>query len=399
MIIIGLDWSRFKHDVVVMDAEGKVLKRCTFSHNGEGFEQLGQMIASLEPLPEAVLVGIEKHEGALLHWLKGRGYQVYAVNPKRLLSLREGLLGSRAKDDRRDAFLLAEVIRLERRYHTCQGEEARLTKQLRQVLREREDRVEERTLITQKLRGILDEWCPWISKLCTDLTRSLWQQELLKTFPLEKELQQGDRAAFRAGYRMTKQTVKRLNAIEQHRPMPIPEELEKGIRRQIVFLVRTVEHLNACIHALEDELKNLTKDHPVLNTLDTLPVKGVVCQAGLLSVLVQENAVGPDWQSLSIHVGMSPVTYASGKSKCVKRRRGHDRTIHQILLQFCLNTVFRKDCWASSCYKALRQSGKSHFSALRHVMRKWLRIICSLLKSGEAYEESRLCQPMVLQPA
>ena len=40
MIIVGLDWSRSKHDFVVMDPLGKVIERGAVKHNANALEEL-----------------------------------------------------------------------------------------------------------------------------------------------------------------------------------------------------------------------------------------------------------------------------------------------------------------------------------------------------------------------
>ncbi len=35
MIIVGLDWSRYKHDFVIMDMQGKIVERGAIAHNAK----------------------------------------------------------------------------------------------------------------------------------------------------------------------------------------------------------------------------------------------------------------------------------------------------------------------------------------------------------------------------
>ena len=38
MIIVGLDWSRCKHDFVIMNFQGKIIQRGTIAHNANALE-------------------------------------------------------------------------------------------------------------------------------------------------------------------------------------------------------------------------------------------------------------------------------------------------------------------------------------------------------------------------
>jgi len=44
MIIVGLDWSRSKHDFVIMDLQGKVIERGTIAHKTNALEELATRI-------------------------------------------------------------------------------------------------------------------------------------------------------------------------------------------------------------------------------------------------------------------------------------------------------------------------------------------------------------------
>jgi len=44
MIIVGLDWSRCKHDFVMMNLQGEILERGTIAHNTNALEELATRI-------------------------------------------------------------------------------------------------------------------------------------------------------------------------------------------------------------------------------------------------------------------------------------------------------------------------------------------------------------------
>lgn len=59
-------------------------------------------------------VSIEVPHGPVVDTLFDRGFVVYAINPKQLDRLRDRFSVARAKDDRRDAHVLADGIRSDR---------------------------------------------------------------------------------------------------------------------------------------------------------------------------------------------------------------------------------------------------------------------------------------------
>ncbi len=44
MIVVGLDWSRYKHDFVLMNLQGDILERGTIAHNMNKLEELASRI-------------------------------------------------------------------------------------------------------------------------------------------------------------------------------------------------------------------------------------------------------------------------------------------------------------------------------------------------------------------
>ena len=58
--------------------------------------------------PQRVAVAIEVPRGAIVEGLVERGFHVFAINPKQLDRFRDRHSVAGAKDDRRDAFVLAD---------------------------------------------------------------------------------------------------------------------------------------------------------------------------------------------------------------------------------------------------------------------------------------------------
>ena len=72
------------------------------------------MIAVRASEPAEVAVGIETDRGLLVGALVVAGYQVVAVNPLAASRYRERHTTSRAKSDRGDARMLADLVRTDR---------------------------------------------------------------------------------------------------------------------------------------------------------------------------------------------------------------------------------------------------------------------------------------------
>ena len=73
------------------------------------------------------MVGIETDRGLLVGALLAAGYQVYAVNPHAVSRYRGRHGTSRAKSDRGDAKLLADLVRTDRHNHRQVAGDTQLT--------------------------------------------------------------------------------------------------------------------------------------------------------------------------------------------------------------------------------------------------------------------------------
>ena len=116
MLIVGIDWSKSKHDAALMEPEGGVLEQLVVPHSREGLEALAQAIGHRERDPGEVRVAMEQHTGALLAWLLAQGYVVYGINPKSAQRARDRYRPAGGKDDRSDAYILADMLRQDRGY-------------------------------------------------------------------------------------------------------------------------------------------------------------------------------------------------------------------------------------------------------------------------------------------
>ena len=111
-IFAGMDWGSRSHQVCVLDAEGTVLSEKAFPHSGEG---LGQLLDSMADSagcdPEPIAVAIEVPHGPVVDSLLDRGFKVFSIHPKQLDRFRDRFSPAGAKDDRRDARVLADAVR------------------------------------------------------------------------------------------------------------------------------------------------------------------------------------------------------------------------------------------------------------------------------------------------
>jgi len=372
-----------------MNSNGETLLKTAIDHSGESLAALAQKIACFEPDTEKVSVCIELHNGSMLAWMLDRGYTVYGINPKSAERSRDRYRCSGSKDDNIDAFVLADIIRTNTGYFRPIRRESERTRELRAWVRMRAGKVHETTATYQRLRAILDEWCPGLSILCNDLN-NMWQRDLLMDFPLHKDLcsAHGNRInTFAKKHRLQKATRKRIQETKEQLPLPIPEGLLDALRMEIRLLIESIENLAKTISKIEAKLDQLIDSHPDSVIFKSLPVSGTATVAAFLSAFGQNRENAPHWRELSARWGAAPVTVKSGKSCHVKRRRACDHTMKQAFVAFAFNTAFKQGCWASEYYQHKRKNGAGHHTTLRCISQKWIKIIYCLWKNRILYAE------------
>jgi hypothetical protein len=142
---------------------GTIIGELEVSHGGSGLAELADWLIRMTGAASAVAVGIEVPHGPVVDTLFDRGVAVYAINPKVLDRLRDRFSVAGAKDDQRDAYVLADGPRTDRRLvRRLQVADPRFV-ELRAWSRLAEELQEERIRLSNRVRHQLWRYCPHAS--------------------------------------------------------------------------------------------------------------------------------------------------------------------------------------------------------------------------------------------
>ena len=159
MIFVGVDWAEAHHDVCVLDERGMVLGRRRVSDGVAGVAELHALVAEHAEDSAGAAVGIELDRGLLVGALVAAGYQVVAVNPLAASRYRERHTISRAKSDRGDARMLADLVRTDRHHHRPARGDSGLAEAVKVLARGHQQlvwaRQRQANLVRSALRGLL----------------------------------------------------------------------------------------------------------------------------------------------------------------------------------------------------------------------------------------------------
>ena len=94
----GLDWARDHHDVVIVDAAGRIVADFRFEHTAGGWRLWQEKIAAFPKLG----VAVETSLGAAVEQLLASGASVFPVHPASAKRYRERKCASGNKTDHHD---------------------------------------------------------------------------------------------------------------------------------------------------------------------------------------------------------------------------------------------------------------------------------------------------------
>lgn len=395
---VGVDWATVEHEVCALDASGRQIDARSFLHSGDGLADLCSWLLRLGP-PTAIAVAIEVPHGAVVETLLERGFAVFSVNPKQLDRFRDRFTVAGAKDDRRDALVLADSLRTDRHLFRRLEMQAAKTIELREWSRMHDELQADRTGIVNQMRAQLARYFPAFLALVGDPGED-WATRLLELIPDHAAAMKARPA--RVARLLKEHRIRRIDAdqvLAQLRSTPVYSApgTATAAFAHLQLLAERVRLVNkqvkACKVRLESLLEELAEETPSGQTgeqrdaaiIQTMPGIGVIVASALLG-----EAAGPlrarDYPALRALAGVAPVTRRSGKKKVVVMRSACHPRLRNAVYHWA-RVAMQHDSVAKARYAALRARGKRHGQALRSVADRLLNVLCAMLRDQTAYRE------------
>lgn len=383
-VCAGVDWAKDDHAVCIVDADGEVLDRFMVAHTAPG---LRRMIARL--LKAGVVeVGIERGDGPVVEALLAAELVVLVIAPNQLKNLRSRYGSAGNKDDRHDAYVLADVIRTDRRRLTPLTRSTPATTALRSSVRARRDLVEHRVAAANQLRAHLQIVFPGVVGLfaAIDSPVSLAFIERFTTQAQADWLSPDRLAAWLAkvGYsgRVAPQVLHQRLLAAPRGTTHSDAGAHAGVTLAFVAVLRG---LNVQIEVLADSITEQLDVHPDAHIVKSLPRAGTLRAARLLAEIGDARGRFPTAGSLACLAGVAPSTRQSGKVKAVTFRWSADKELRDALCDFA-GDCRRANPWAADLYDRARARGHDHPHAVRILGRAWANIIWRCWQDGLAYD-------------
>jgi len=405
---VGIDWGSEKHQVCVLDRDRRRVGERVVDHDGASLAQLAAWLWALSAgQPQRVAVAIEVPRGAIVEGLVERGFPVFAINPKQLARFRDRHTMSGAKDDRRDAFVLADSVRTDQpSFRRIQLDEPQLLL-LRELSRAEETLLEEFRRSANRLRDQLHRFYPQMLELCSAADEPwLWDLIDLAPTPAHATLLSEEQVQrLLKTHRIRRVKAKEVLTCLQGSALPVAPGAAEAAQAHCAFLL-------PCLRVLAEQLKACSQQvSALLSTLAEEPGKGegpsdvaiVLSLPGVgrkITAWLFAEAAQPlaerDYQVLRTHSGVAPVTKQSGKRRVVVMRRGCNPRLRHALYHMA-RVSMQRDAHFSNVYMVLRAKGQRHGQALRNIGDRLLRILMAMLRNRTCYDASRIRRELVVQ--
>lgn len=385
-VFAGIDWGGDHHQLCIVDPNGDKLLERRITHDVAGFAELD---AELARSAETVPVAIERAEGLLVEHLQATGHRVFAVSPRIAARARERYRVAAIKDDRFDAFVLADTLRHEHRHWRPLSVPSALLAEIRALTRDRDRLLETQQATESQLRAILAAYHPAPTKLFSSIDRQI-TLAFIQDYP-------------------TPQSASRLKATRvggfcrrhNYSGRVAPEELASRLRENLLSgapgtvagksfsaqtFARLLALLNEQLAEFDEAIATAVAAHPDTGIFASFPGVGPVLTGTLLAEIGEDRARFPEPGVLLAESGLAPVTRASGRSNSVRFRYAANRRLREASMWWAFNSL-KMAPWASEAFQTARhERGQRYHRALRGIAARWMRVLWRCWTDGTTYD-------------
>jgi transposase len=190
----GVDWASESHHVLLTDGDGRKIGEKIFKHSGEGLAEMAAWLMATSGVaePSQIHIAIEVPHGPVVETLIERGFKVHVINPKQMDRFRDRFTLAGAKDDSRDAEVMASALRTDPRCFRLLAVADPVVIELREWSRIAENLGVDRNRLTNRLREQLLRYFPAILDLESDLGAE-WLLDLWETAPSPHKIRHASR--------------------------------------------------------------------------------------------------------------------------------------------------------------------------------------------------------------
>ena len=396
----GIDIAKRQHEVCVLNAAGEQVLAMPVPNDSAGADRLLRTLRSrLGPDPQVVTFCMEAtghYWMALYGYLTHKGYSVHVVNPIQSDAARD-LYIRKSKTDRKDAFILADLLRMNRTEATEIATEPIL--KLQTLSRTRFAFVDHVSALKQRVLGILDRIFPEYPGCFSDVFIKT-SRELLKNYSTPEELAEADLSElteFLVKHSRGRIGADRAAEIQRYAQGTFGISLAvdafalelRLLLDQIEFIKEQIGALEEAINIVLEELaqQNHDRDLPegAHHVIETIPGIGPVLAAAIIGEIGDISRFS-NARKLVAYAGLDATVRESGQFTSTRNRiskRGSPHLRRAIWLAAVSARRFNPQLRAY--YDSKRAQGKHPLVATGAVARRLLHIIHAVWTKGSPF--------------
>jgi transposase len=388
---VGIDWADQEHAVCLIDSEMQTPELSVLVQDPEAIDEWVAEIQRRYP-GQKVAVCLEQKRGALVYALmKFDCLVLVPINPKQLSRFRDAMGPSGAKDDPRDASLLAELLMKHSEHLRAWLPDDVDTRRIRLLGEDRRNLVDARTALTNRLKSLLKQYFPLALLVSGTRIYGELACQLLMRYPSLDKLQAASDDELGAFYRehhcyRPQLVAKRLQLIRQARPLTTDPAILEASVLAVEILLKQLVTLNQGIDQYDMRIATGMQVHPDASIFESLPGAGAAMAPRLLAAMGSDRERLTSAQEVQQLSGIAPVTKQSGKTCVVHRRWAASKFLRQTFHEFAAHSI-KHSAWAKAYYDMMRARGNKFQAAVRALAFKWIRIIFRCWKDRILYDE------------
>lgn len=386
MICIGIDVGKFKHCAAVIDDKtGEVLiKPFFFTNDQKGFDLFYSK--SKQFLHRKHAVGMEDtghYMINLTNFLLEKKFTVKYINP-RSTSLRRKELGMSAKNDRKDALLIAEMLS-EKKFWRSVSPASMKTDKLRELTRLYHQLKEQQNQDMNRLQRALDIVFPEVNSLAWTRYSQAYMQFLSK-YPSAASIASEDIRNLRKALEVNGRGRRCKVTAEE-----IKEAAHNSVGDDNAAVALEVQSMIALINTRAKQIDVLDKKIEEFSRQLNSPITSIpgISYITGMTILAEIGDIKdfPEAAKLISYAGMEPLVHQSGTYDAAHMpiSKHGSRYLRKALYQ-AVFTVCKYCQIFNDYYTKKRTEGKTHRCAQGHCVRKLLRVIYKLLSTNTTYD-------------
>ena len=364
----GIDWGGENHQLCVVDHAGKRLTQLRVTHDVAGLVNLRRELARFG---DRMPIAIERAEGLLVEHLQAHGHVLFPVSPRIAARARERYKVASVKDDRFDAFVLADMLRHEHQHWRPLSVPSPLLAEIKALTRDRDRLLETQQAIESQLRMILEAYHPAPVRLFSSVDRQITLSFVLDypTPAVAGRIKTTRMAGFLTRHHYTGRVPAQVLAERMRANLLTGSPgTVAGKSFSAQSFTRLLQLLNSQLAEFDDTIAAAVAEHPDARVFASFPGVGPVTTAVLLAEIGEDRERYP---------------------RTVRFRYAANTRLRESTMWWAYNSM-KESPWAAAAFREARdQRGQRFHRALRGLSARWMRILWRCWTDNEPYDPEK----------